>query len=93
MVAMKGLLFALVASGVNAHMSLINPIPFVAPLFPRPLRVNLALSQSSFSVSLSLSPRHCVCVLPRPRRRNAIDRQLPGWSGGKWFPFRAECKV
>eukprot|EP00937_MAST-01D_sp_MAST-1D-sp2_P006255 g6255.t1 len=29
-------------------------------------------------------------VVPSPR--NAVDRQLPQWSGGKWWPFQSNCK-
>lgn len=28
-------------------------------------------------------------VIPSPR--NAIDRELPRWKGGKWYPFSADC--
>merc|ERR1719506_3439555 len=32
---------------------------------------------------------HMSLVLPPSR--NAVDRQLPQWEGGKWFPFQPDC--
>ena len=48
-----------------------------------------ATAAAAFGAVVQVADAHMSLVLPPSR--NAVDRVLPPWQGGKWWPYEANC--